>query len=90
MSDHLAVVLTEAQLDALAERVAAKLNGHGSGQAPTPLPDHLLTAKEVAPRLGCSARYVYAHAAEYPFTVRLGPQAVRFSAVGLERWLAKR
>ena len=75
---------------ALAVEVAG-LNGNGA--APAPRPDHLLTAQEVAARLGCSVRYVYAHAADYPFTVRLdqangGP--VRFSAAGLDRWLAKR
>jgi predicted DNA-binding transcriptional regulator AlpA len=90
MSDHLTVVLTDAQLDALAERVAAKLaNGHSNGHAQE-RPDPLLTARQVAERLKCSPRYVYAHAGVFPFTVRLGPQAVRFSAAGLERWLAKR
>jgi predicted DNA-binding transcriptional regulator AlpA len=90
MTDHLVVVLTDAQLDALAERVAAKLgNGHGNGQASAG-PDTMLTARDVAARLKCSPRYVYAHADTYPFTVRLGPAAVRFSAAGLDRWLAKR
>ena len=67
----------------------ASLNGNGG--APAPRPDHLLTAQEVAPRLGCSVRYVYAHAGDYPFTVRLGKAnggPVRFSAAGLDRWLA--
>ena len=88
MSDHLVVVLTDAQLDTLAERVAAKLNGHGNGQAPEH-PDTLLTAREVAARLRCSLRYVYAHAGAFPFTQKRG-NLVRFSAAGLDRWLAKR
>lgn len=61
----------------------------GNGTAPTPQPDRLLTAREVAPRLGCSVRYVYANARTLPFTVRTGT-LVRFSAAGLDRWLARR
>lgn len=71
---------------ALAAEVAS-LNGNGS--APAPRPDHLLTAQEVAPRLGCSVRYVYAQATAFPFTVRVG-NLVRFSEGGLERWLSRR
>ena len=71
---------------ALAADVAS-LNGNGS--APAPRPDHLLTAREVAPRLGCSVRYVYSHAKDFAFTVRMG-NLVRFSEAGLERWLARR
>lgn len=55
--------------------------GHGS----TP---GLLRARQVADRLGCSTRYVYARAGEFPFTVRLG-RAVRFDSEGLARWLAR-
>ena len=64
-------------------------NSHPSAQAPD-APDTLLTARQVADRLHCSPRYVYAHAETFPFTVRLSPNAVRFSAAGLDRWLAKR
>jgi len=64
-------------------------NGDGGGRAPT-RPDVLLTAGQVAERLHCSLRYVYAHAGAFPFTVRLAPHAVRFSAAGLERWVANR
>ena len=71
----------------------AKVNGNGNGdsdgQAPAG-PDVLLTAGQVAERLHCSPRYVYAHAGAFPFTVRLAPHAVRFSASGLDRWLANR
>lgn len=49
----------------------------------------LLTAKQVADRLNCSTRYVYANAHKWPFTVRLGKAAVRFDAAGLERWLRR-
>lgn len=51
--------------------------------------DRLLHAKEVAARLGCSVRYIYAKADTFPFTKRLGSM-VRFSEAGLTRWLARR
>jgi len=70
---------------ALAAEVAS-LNGNGA--PPAPPPDHLLTAQEVAQRLGASKRYVYAHAADFPFTVRLNG-LVRFDAAGLRRWIER-
>lgn len=68
--------------------LAPLINGNGSAPA-IPRPDRLLTAKDVAPRLSCSPRYLYAHAADYPFTVRLG-NLVRFSEQGLERYVTGR
>ena len=52
-------------------------------------PDRLLSAADVAETLGVSSRYVYAHAAGWPFTRHLG-RSVRFSARGLDAWLARR
>ncbi len=52
-----------------------------------PAEDRLLTAADVAGRLTCSLRYVYAHADDWPFTRREG-KLVRFSANGLARWIA--
>ena len=49
--------------------------------------DRLVTARDVAARLKCSVRFVYAKAPSLPFMVRLG-RMVRFSEAGLERWLA--
>lgn len=83
--------------DWLAEALAAENGASGSarrddlgdGRPGTPPPtstDHLLTAREVAERLGCSVRYVYAHAKTWPFTVQLDGRAVRFDADGLARW----
>lgn len=66
---------------ALIEEIAT-LNGTGSA----PRPDRLLTAHEVAPRLGCSPRYIYAHAKDFPFTRKLG-NLVRFSEHGLADYL---
>ena len=50
MSSELVVVLSDAQLNALAERVAAHLS-NGNGHTPD-TPDTLLTADEAAKRLG--------------------------------------
>lgn len=90
-------------LDALRQAVAALPEGSsvtfqraellavlGEGTAPEgPPPDRLLTVKQVADRLGTSAKYVYAHAQAYPFKRPLGKKALRFSEQGLERWLAR-
>jgi excisionase family DNA binding protein len=81
-------LLLEQLADLVAERVAARLNGQAHPLGPAE-PERLLTAREVAERLKCSPRYVYAHAGTFPFTKRNGG-LVRFSAAGLERWLAKR
>ncbi len=91
MSGELVVLLTDAQLDALAERVAAKLrNGNGNGHAPDE-PDTLLSADEAAKRLGVKIRWLYGHASTLPFVVKLpGSRAVRYSERGIARWLAKR
>src|SRR5712664_213909 len=64
-----------------------KVNGNGRAvPVATPGPDYLLTAQDVAQRLHCSTRLIYARARTWPFTVRDG-RLVRFSAAGVERWL---
>jgi len=50
--------------------------------------DRLLTAVEAAEVLGCSRRTVYDNAEGYPFTVRQNGR-LRFSAAGLQRYLAR-
>jgi hypothetical protein len=52
-------------------------------------PDCLLTAEQVAERLHISTDYVYRHARQYPFMIREG-RNVRFSQVGLDRYLRQR
>ena len=89
MSGELVVLLTDAQLDALAERMAAKL-ANGTGRHPAEEPDKLLTADEAAKRLGVKIRWLYARK-NLPFVVKLPTsRAVRFSAHGIDKWLAKR
>lgn len=56
--------------------------------SPAAVPDRLLTVKEAAKLLAVSQKYLYEHADDFPFTRRLGPKTLRFSAQGIERWLA--
>ena len=49
-------------------------------------PDRLLTAKEVAKRLGFSVDWVYKNHRDLPFRVRLGT-VPRFSEKGLEKYI---
>ena len=63
----------------------------GSSGAPPAFdpPDRLLTVREAAERLGVSKRYLYGHAHEFPFAKRLSAKALRFSANGIESWIAR-
>ena len=58
-------------------------------EAPPTQADKLLTAKDVADRLGWSKRSVYRAAPRWKFTVHLNPKTLRFSERGLERWLGR-
>ncbi len=51
--------------------------------------DRLLTAKEVADRMGVCLDYVYKNASEFPFAWKEG-RRVLFSERGLERYLQKK
>jgi predicted DNA-binding transcriptional regulator AlpA len=56
--------------------------------ASSPATDRLIGPGDVAARLGVSRRAVYRRASGWPFTRRVG-RSLRFSAAGLERWLAR-
>ena len=58
---------------------------NGSGQ---PTQNENLPVKEAARRLGLSKSWLYRHAGELPFTVRIGNR-VMFDARGLEKWNRK-
>jgi AraC-like DNA-binding protein len=89
------VILSDHQLDALAERVADRLALHGLPESShRGYEDHslpLLTVKELAARLGCSADLIYRRSRELG-GVRIGggPRApLRFDPdVALTRWTA--
>ena len=50
--------------------------------------DRLLTPQKAAAILGVHVRWLYRHAAKLPFTRRMSRKNLRFSEVGLHRWLA--
>lgn len=72
------------QLSAIQSSLAARLVSSQAFGNPPPAassePDHLLTVQEAAAKLGVSEDWLYRRAAKLPFTVRLGPRRLRFSA----------
>jgi predicted DNA-binding transcriptional regulator AlpA len=75
----------------LRARLAATMSSaSATGDGADHCHDEMLTAEQAARRTGLSRRSLYARAAELPFAVRVGQRAVRFSARGVDRWLAKR
>lgn len=67
----------------------ATVNGNGTAKA-LPAPTRLLTARDAAPLLGVSVRWLYRHAGTLPFARRLSDRAVRFEEAGLLTWLERR
>jgi predicted DNA-binding transcriptional regulator AlpA len=51
--------------------------------------DRLIDVREAAKRLGISTSQMYRTADEFPFTIRSG-RALRFSSLGISRWIEKR
>lgn len=77
-----------AELSALQARLAAKMAPlPGSSGNAAHEHDRLLTAQQVADRLGLSRDAIYRQKDRWPFTRRIG-RAVRFSERGLGRWIA--
>ena len=52
--------------------------------------EDLLTIDEAAARLRVSPRWLYRHAKTLPFSRKLSRKVLRFSRVGMVRWLATR
>jgi hypothetical protein len=52
--------------------------------------DHLLKIDEAAARLGTSPDWLYRNAGRFSFTVRLSPRQLRFSAKGIDLFIANR
>jgi predicted DNA-binding transcriptional regulator AlpA len=52
--------------------------------------DDLLTAPQASAMLGMSIDWLYKTAGKLPFTRRIGPRSLRFSAKGIRRYLAHR
>ena len=65
-------------------RLALRIN------RPDPKEDHLLGVEEAAATLGTTRDWLRRHGDRMPFTVRLSAGQVRYSAKGIERWIASR
>ena len=52
--------------------------------------DHLLDAEAAAKLLAVSEDWLYRNAKKLPFTRKLGPKMLRFSACGIQKYLALR
>ena len=77
------VVLVE--LGKLNAMLWTKLVSESSG---SPLPEHrLLKISEAAERLAVTEDWLYRHADQLPFTVRLTEQQLRFSSRGLDEFI---
>ena len=85
--DRIPAVLT--QLAAASQHLAARLLST-NGQAQTATTNgRLLDVTEASERLGCSSDWLYRHASDMPFVVRVG-RLLRFSESGLEKWIRTR
>jgi predicted DNA-binding transcriptional regulator AlpA len=71
-----------------AELLARLMGGQQSGSA-QPREDRLLTVEEAAEKLGVKVGWLYRNADRLPFTVRPSPGLVRFSLLGIEKWLTQ-
>ena len=52
--------------------------------------DRLLTPEEAAELLGMSVKWLYRNAPKLPFTRKLGRKSLRFSHIGIQKYLAAR
>ena len=75
-------LLTE--LEGVVERVLQRRSGNGHTE------DRFLDAEEAAKILSVSPDWLYRHAKKLPFTRKLGPKMLRFSNLGIQKYLATR
>ena len=93
--DAIAPLLVESaarctSLAAIQVALAVRLQADGNQRtAALQGPARLLTADEAASKLGTSRHWIYRHAGDLPFTVRLSPRAIRFDEAGLGRYVAR-
>ncbi|HTK30648.1 MAG TPA: helix-turn-helix domain-containing protein [Candidatus Saccharimonadaceae bacterium] len=78
--------LAGVQTAVAAQLVAPQLRPLESRQAA----DRLMSPEEAATVLGVTVRWLYRHAKQLPFAVRLGRKVLRFSEAGLRRYLTQK
>lgn len=81
-------LLEEFKARLLVKSVVAELGAEPSES--THAEDQLLTVEEAAQVLGQTAKWVYRHADGLPFTRRLSRRNLRFSKLGLQKYLARK
>jgi predicted DNA-binding transcriptional regulator AlpA len=52
--------------------------------------DRMLDVEEAAGMLGVTPRWLYRHGKQLPFTRPISPKIVRYSRIGIQKWLATR
>ena len=77
----------EPLIEAIVESVVKKLAT--SNEHPEP-EERLLSAEQAAQMMGVSPDWLYRQAKKLPFTRKLGPKMLRFSYLGMLKWLATR
>ena len=84
LGDALRAEIKEIVREVIREELANSSNGKGGEK------DMLLSLKQAATLMGVNPRWLYRHAAKLPFTRRISRKNLRFSEVGLRRWIAIR
>jgi predicted DNA-binding transcriptional regulator AlpA len=85
------VAAQEANLATVRSILAARLAVSADGtMRTTPQSDDLIDAPEAARRISMSVGWLYKNAKRLPFSRRIGPRTVRFSADGIRHYLALR
>ena len=81
-------LLGDALLGAIRQAVREEIQAlHANGSSDT---DRLLDAKEAALLLSVSEDWVYRNSKNLPFARKLGPKLLRFSALGIQKYLDAR
>jgi predicted DNA-binding transcriptional regulator AlpA len=80
-------LLGEAFIQAIREAVRAELQGLGTQ---SPVEDRLLDAEAAAQMLSVSTEWLYHNSRKLPFTRKLGHKMLRFSYLGIQKYLAAR
>jgi predicted DNA-binding transcriptional regulator AlpA len=89
MSEHQdpSTLLRTVLIDAIGEAVRAELHNFG---AQPHTEDRLLDAESAAQLLSVSIEWLYHNSRKLPFTRKLGPKMLRFSYLGIQKYLACR
>ena len=85
---NISSLLVEALLRAIREAVREEMQAwHPTSSSDV---DRLLDAREAALLLSVSEDWLYRNAKKLPFARKLGPKMLRFSASGIQKYLATR